>query len=400
MASVLPRRNRDGSLSWRVQFRIDRKMRQVTFSGEKAEKDARQFGRRLDSVGPDAALAMHAASSDPTSGATSFEDFARRYLDPKSGMLTGIEKGTRKDYLGIVERSFLPVFGNCAIEDITRIDVGRWVSWQEDQDSIRTKGSKVSAKTVKNYHALLSGILAAAVDQKLIDDNPAYKIRLTRGRAKAIDFLTKPEFFTLLQFIPDYYKPLVMFLVGTGARWGEATAVTWGDVDTSSTPATVHIDKAWKRGENGPVLGTTKTERSRRTISLWPALIPMLGPRRRGNELLFPGAMGHGAVWYGNFKTRIWDRAVELANDEASCAAVGRTPIGKWPTIHSLRHTHASWLIAAGAPLPYVQVRLGHESINTTVNRYTHLLPNAHVEMAAIMQDSLDEPAPLQEVTA
>ena len=40
--------------------------------------------------------------------------------------------------------------------------------------------------------------------------------------------------------------------------------------------------------------------------------------------------------------------------------------------------------------MPFVQARLGHESITTTINTYTHLLPNAHIEMAAIMHDVID----------
>jgi len=54
----------------------------------------------------------------------------------------------------------------------------------------------------------------------------------------------------------------------------------------------------------------------------------------------------------------------------------GLTPIGKRPRIHDLRHTHASWLIAAGVPLPYIQQRLGHENISTTVDLYGHMLPD------------------------
>jgi integrase len=51
--------------------------------------------------------------------------------------------------------------------------------------------------------------------------------------------------------------------------------------------------------------------------------------------------------------------------------------MGKKPTIHDLRHCHASWLIHAGRPLPYIQARLGHEKITTTVDTYGHLLPDA-----------------------
>ena len=52
------------------------------------------------------------------------------------------------------------------------------------------------------------------------------------------------------------------------------------------------------------------------------------------------------------------------------------------PRIHDLRHSHASILLGAGVPIHVVQVRLGHESIKTTVDTYGHLLPDAQA-MAA-----------------
>ncbi|MCC4909096.1 tyrosine-type recombinase/integrase [Microbacterium sp. cx-59] len=59
------------------------------------------------------------------------------------------------------------------------------------------------------------------------------------------------------------------------------------------------------------------------------------------------------------------------------------------PNIHDLRHSHTSWLIAAGVPLPYLQARLGHESIMTTVGTYGHLQPDAHVQMAEAISQTL-----------
>jgi len=47
------------------------------------------------------------------------------------------------------------------------------------------------------------------------------------------------------------------------------------------------------------------------------------------------------------------------------------------PRIHDLRHTHVSWLIAAGVTPAVIQARLGHESITTTIDRYGHLFPDA-----------------------
>ena len=48
----------------------------------------------------------------------------------------------------------------------------------------------------------------------------------------------------------------------------------------------------------------------------------------------------------------------------------------KRPRVHDLRHTHASWMIAAGTDLFVLQRRLGHESITTTTETYAHLLPD------------------------
>ena len=42
--------------------------------------------------------------------------------------------------------------------------------------------------------------------------------------------------------------------------------------------------------------------------------------------------------------------------------------------IHDLRHTHASWLIAAGEHPKAIQTRLGHSSIQVTIDRYGHLM--------------------------
>ncbi|WP_165909181.1 MULTISPECIES: site-specific integrase [unclassified Rathayibacter] len=377
---MTPRLNPGGSMSWRVQYRIDGQMKQRTFKDARA---AEQFGRRVDSAGPRAAEELEFARRQPRKQTVTFAEFACEYLDAKSGMLTGIEPGTRDGYESIVRRSFLPVLGQLVLEDITRRDIGRWVAWQESQPSGRTPGVLIAPKTVRNYHALLSSILGSAVQQKLIEDNPAFKVRLSRGRSREGVFLSRQEFATLLHFVPEYYKPLVSFLAGTGVRWGEATALTWGDVELSATPPTVRIDKAWKKGN---VIGPPKSDRSRRTVSLAAELVMQLGSSRAGDVLLFAG-QGGGRLWYGSFKTRIWDRAVAAANDPERCAEAGLQPIGKRPNPHDCRHTHASWLIAANVPMPYVQARLGHEKITTTVDIYGHLMPAAHAEMAAVMDD-------------
>lgn len=393
MASVLPRRTPSGHVTWRVQGRNSaRKMRQESFSDEKA---ARQFGALVDAVGWDAALAVRDARQGRDLRVPTLREFTTEYLDPESGHLSGITPGTREGYAQIAARSFLRVLGDLPLNVITKQDVARWVSWQEAQPSVRTAGSTVSAKTMKNYHGLLSAILAEAVDLKHLDSNPARGTRLTRGERRNVTFLTRDEFDVILRFIQPYYKPLALFLVGTGMRWGEATALTWSDFDLSAEVPSVRITKSWKKGPSGiPLLGPPKTRRSVRTVSLWPELVEALGEREAGDLLVFRGVKDGKRLWGERFYKAGWAPAVRAANDPERCAAEGVLPIGKVPRVHDLRHTHASWLIAAGAPLPYVQARLGHENITTTVDTYGHLLPEAHIQMAQIMSAAMSNVLP------
>jgi integrase len=397
LASVTPRRNRDGSVSWRVQFRMGqpRKIRQETFSGEGAETAARQFGALLDRVGPEAALATLRARNQSAVGVPTLREFTERYLDPKSGHLTGVQKGTRDGYVRIAEKSFLPILGDLPVDTIVKTDIGRWVAWQEQQESGRSPGQRISMKTVRNYHSLLSAVLSAAVESGHRKDNPARGVKISRGVKHEPVFLTQEEFFTLHHFIADYYKPLVSFLVATGCRWSEATALEKRDVNLDATPPTVRVSKAWKKtGEVGP----PKSDRGRRTISVWTALTRQLSLDGPGSDLLFQGMQNGGRLWYGSFKTRIWDRAVSDANDPVKCAASGLQPLGKRPTPHDLRHTHASWQIAAGTNLTSLQVRMGHEKITTTSDIYGHLMPDAHIQMSNVMEAAMSHVIP--ELTA
>ncbi len=326
--------------------------------------------------------------------APTLRQFTDRYLDPSSGLLTGVGEGTRQGYADESERSFLRVLGEYPIDGISRTDVGAWLSWQEKQTTHRDRNkpederAPLSAKTVRNYHALLSAVFKSAIEEGLRADNPAYKVRVSRGTKRENVFLSPAEFATILHFIPDRHKRLVLFLAGTGCRWGEATALTWGDVVMHGTPPTVRITRAWKKQKGGPLLSHPKTSKSRRSVSLFPDLVASMGEPGASDAWVFQNLHG-GAQRYGHFWSRAWVPAVAKARDAELCRSLGLTPITRTPTPHDLRHTHASWLIARAIPLPYIQARLGHESITTTVNVYGHLVPDSHDQMASAIAETL-----------
>ena len=62
---------------------------------------------------------------------------------------------------------------------------------------------------------------------------------------------------------------------------------------------------------------------------------------------------------------------------------------GSRSSFHTLRHTHVSMLLAAGVPIKTVQERLGHASIQTTMDTYGHLMENAQAEAAHRLDDMI-----------
>lgn len=377
-------------------YRIDGRQEQVTFDNPTG---AAQFSDLVNRIGGPAAQQVLEARRGNIIATPTLREFTAQYLDPDSGLLTGVEDGTRKGYERIANNSFLTVLGEYPVDTIQKDDIGRWLAWQEKQPSRRQKYKPIAAKTIRNYHSLLSSILAAAVEKHYRPDNPAYRTRLTKGRREEPVFLSRDEFATLLHFTPTRYERFLLFLAGTGLRWGEATALTWGDVRLGEKPM-VTVSKAWKKPAQGaPRLGPPKSDRANRTVSLSPDVVDALGERGAADELVFRAVQG-GRIHYPRFRESVWLPTVHKAQDKALCAAEGVRPLTKAPTPHDLRHSHASWLIGRGVPLTHVQRRLGHESIQTTSDMYGHLQPDEHAAMADVIGVALAGVRPLRQVEA
>ena len=161
----------------------------------------------------------------------------------------------------------------------------------------------------------------------------------------------------------------------------------------STAAAAAGIVRAWKRSPYR--IGPTKTRKSVRTINLPKDVLDKLD---YSGEWLFtnPGrgrrAEG-GPVRAPNFRANMWKPAVERAWPDKD-ADGNPTANPMWPRIHDVRHTCASWLIAAGRPLPAIQARLSHESIKTTVDRYGHLDRTSAAGNADAIGAMLKRPAP------
>lgn len=373
MASIRARKRADGSAYYAVLFRHDGRQTSKSFT---EHPRAVKFERLVETVGPAAALEI--IEQNTASGDTpTLTEWFTHYLEHA----TGITSGTREEYRRLAARTWLPRFGALPVDAITRDAVKRWIG--DQAKTLTRRQTPTSAKTIANAHGLLSHVMTAAVEDGHRADNPCRGVRLPEGQREEMCFLTESEFATLLQHIPDYWKPLVVTLAGTGMRWGEVTALQWGDFDLDASIPIVRVTRAWKRsGGGGRELGPPKTKRSRRTIDLPPEVVDILRPMRgKPDDLVFTGPQG-GAVHHQAFHPRVWLRAVKAAD------------LGKRPRIHDLRHSAASWMVADNVPLPLVQQQLGHESIQTTVDVYWHLTPGTRGLAARALSRALSPALP------
>lgn len=319
-------------------------------------REAERFAALLAAVGPQDALDKLAEDAQRAAVPT-LDQIAADHIEN----LTGIEEGTRTTYRRLWERVWSPRLGYIAADQLTRDDVAR---------AVNDLGRSYSHKSLENQRGLLSGVVQRAVEHGHLTKNHAKGIRLPRGQEGErveMRIITPEEYAGVIERVAEHYRPFVDFLAGTGCRWGEAVALTVADVQLPN----VRIRRALKWSpDNNRKVGATKTRRSNRTVALPPEIhdeIRAACAGKAGTDLVFTAPRG-GQILHRTFWSRVWLPAVSHLEPR--------------PRIHDLRHSHASTLLAAGVPIHVVQARLGHESIQTTVDTYTHLLPDAQL-MAA-----------------
>lgn len=352
----------DGQVRWRVRYRSAGRETSETFV---RKDDADTFAAIMGDGRSPARVADALAWLAARQAEAEVETFAA-WFDAYIEQLTGVTERTKHDYHAI-HRRYLTSLDLLPLPLITRAHVASIVN---DLDK---RG--LSHKTIKNAVQMLASVMAAALEEGHITRNPVKKIRLPDRKADKHEpkYLTAAEFRSLLAALPEHYQPFVAFLVGTGLRWSEATALQSRDVDLDN--GTVRVRRAWKRVPGGWEVGAPKSDKSRRTVNAaviaLAAAAPLLG---KPDELVFTTPRGN-VIRHANFYNRVWKPACEAAGIDAGP--------------HTTRHTFASWMLSEGQPVEAVQDQLGHESVETTRRIYAHLLPAVGVEAGRAASEAL-----------
>lgn len=248
----------------------------------------------------------------------------------------------------------------------------------------------LAVSTILHHHRLISSMLSTAVKWQLIFSNPCSRVVLPKNKRKEAVYLDEEQAAQLLQALENeslQHQVIVKLLLYTGMRRGELCGLEWKDIDFERAVISVRRSSLYLSGK-GVFEDETKNETSERCMKVSDEVIAMLriwraeqakerlrlGDQWQDNDRLFTAWNGAPirpdviTAWFHKFVTKN-----------------GLPPIH----VHSLRHTNATLLIAAGTNLTTVAARLGHANTTTTSKIYAHAIKSADQAAAEALQDIL-----------
>lgn len=290
-----------------------------------------------------------------------FSDLCDRYLEKYDG-----KPSSKRTVKIVINRLLLKIGFDAKINYLSASYVA---------DKLRDEETTTYNNSIKRFKA----IIRWAYQHDYVSDiswTDKLKLKSDNRKARIEDkYLEQDELETLLQSMEGlkHWQLLTKFLALSGLRIGEALALTMDDVDTH-----IHVHRT-ANSNLGIISDTPKTAESNRDVFIQPELASVIKEIRgwrleemmrtkKRTDLLFIGESYFSYISYLSDKSK--------------------TVLGRNATPHTLRHTHASLLAAAGVSLDAISRRLGHANSDITRDVYLHvtekLREKEEAEMAKI----------------
>lgn len=301
----------------------------------------------------------------PRTGHT-VEEFLTEWLDQKRN----IADRTRNTYAFAIEKRIAPYIGRTKLEELSPRQISTLYSTLEQEG--------LSPRSIGQAHAVLRTALRQAVKWEVLRRNPLDAVEPPRQKQREATIWTPEEAERFLRAAEGHtYRALYTVLLTTGIRPQEALALEWDDLDLED--GWLHVRRAVTTDENRvPVVGETKTDKSRRAVAL-PALtvVVLREYRQAARAKMLRTGLRHALVFHNKHGgidchsriTRQFKRLVK----SASLPEI---------RLYDLRHSHLSHLLLAGTDLKLISSRAGHSTITLTANTYCHVLPESERQMA------------------
>jgi len=307
----------------------------------------RREAERFEST--EKAARVQGAWIDPRRASNRLEDVAREWLASNPA-----KKGsTLARDTSIVENHIVPALGRSPVGQITQADVQRLVN---------TWAQRLGGRTVRRQYAVLSAIMAFAIDTDRIGRSPCRRIKFPEADPVEHVIVTPEQLTALARAVGPDSTAMVYLGAVLGLRWGECAGLRVGGIDFLAR--TVGIATQLTRGVHGRMVTGAPKWNSRRTLAAPAELVDLLAIHlhRRGltgadpDALVFASPDGNG-LHYGNWRRRVWLPA---------CAEVDLPDL----QFKMLRTANATAMVALSVDIKTVQTRVGHRRATTTLEIY------------------------------
>lgn len=231
----------------------------------------------------------------------------------------------------------------------------------------------MATSTKHKIYGLLNRALKKAVLVRLIPTSPTEAVEAPKIRQEEVEIFTTEEMDAILtkmqvktRYQTQLYRryPFILLAATTGARLGELLGLRWSDFD--KVAGTISIKRSMQSVDGKMLEMPPKTKAGRRIIPIPKEVVEVLQKTRSEAKvlsidgLIFCTRTGKCLRPYN--VNKFWHDILKYVG----------VPYRKF---HTLRHTHATEMLAAGVPIMEVSRRLGHSKPSHTLNLYGHAIP-------------------------
>jgi integrase len=297
---------------------------------------------------------------------------------------------THERYEDIVKGLLVPELGNLQLSKLVPAHIqAAYNKWAKEGRRDGKKGA-LSPRTRRHIHRILRSALSRAVDQQVIHRNPtdSFRNRLPRIERREMITLTVQQSAQLLGEIRHtrIYWPTLLALA-VGLRRGEILALRWRNVDLERGVLRV-VESLEQTKSLGLRFKSTKSEKPRAvTIPFFAVMELRRLKHEQAQELLKLGVCQDGeTLVYG--RTDGEPLQPRSLTHEFTRLIKRRSNLPR-VRFHDLRHSHATQLVLDGVHPKIAQERLGHSTITTTLDLYSHVTDTMQTDAAERLDASL-----------
>lgn len=299
----------------------------------------------------------------------------------KNEINSNLKESTIRGYKNCYKNHIKPSLGHIFLKDINVVII---------QNFITDKSNTTTEHIMKNVHIVLGSMIRLAFDQGFIANNPYMYIRKKKfKKTNCIDYELPDE--DTLRLIPTLFHSTdpeyISFYIAlyTGARASEIFGLKWTDIDFEAHIISIErqISEIGNVHEIEP-----KTPTSKRKIKVSNELIKMLKNYKANLDKfaeLFGQSFKGGEYVCSTAKGELMRPSYVRRNIQKKLK-----PYGKKFRFHTLRHFYATKALEAGTNVKVVSNRLGHASVQITLDRYVTMTPEMEDDAVEIFDNVID----------